>query len=412
MNEFPKNFFWGSSTSSYQIEGGNINDWSEWEKQNADRLAKEAELKFNFLALWPKIKDEAVNPSNYICGRACDHYNRFEDDLKLAQAFNHNAFRFSIEWSRVEPKKGCFDEKEIYHYTRVIDSLLAKGIEPFVTLWHWTIPLWVRDQGGWESKKTAEDFERFSRKIAESLGGKVNYWITLNEPELYANASYLKGSWPPQKRNIFAYFRVFNNLIRAHKLVYSLIKKSNPGAQIGIAKHNIYFEAYQNRIGNRIMKQLIDWWWNRRFLEKIKEESDFIGLNYYTYNLIDEGFGKNRNQIVSDMGWGLYPEGIYFALKELEKYGKPVIITENGLADRKDEHRGWFILEALKNILKAIEEGVDVRGYLHWSLLDNFEWDKGFWPRFGLVEVDYKTMERRIRPSARLYAKICRENKL
>jgi len=409
MQEFPKNFFWGASTASHQIEGGTLNDWSEWEKENAVRLAGEAELKFGYLESWPQIKGEAMNPSNYISGRACDFYNRFEEDLELAKSLNHNAFRFSIEWSRIEPERGKFDEKEIARYKRIVDSLRKKGMEPFVTLWHWTIPLWVRDQGGWESKKTADDFGEFSQKMAESFGGKVRFWITLNEPEIYSNASYLKGCWPPQKKNIFAYLKVFNNLAKAHKNVYDLIKKNDPQAQIGIAKHNIYFEAYQNKFGNRLMKKAADWWWNFRFLDKIKNKLDFIGLNYYFYSLIDEGFGKNRNQAVSDMGWELRPEGIRHALKELKNYNKPIIITENGLADRDDKHRSWFILE---NIQKAIAQGVDVRGYLHWSLLDNFEWDKGFWPRFGLVEVDYKTMERKIRPSARLYARICKENKI
>jgi beta-glucosidase len=412
MREFPKNFFWGASTSSHQIEGGNINDWSQWEAQSADRLAKESELKFSHLASWPQIRGEAMNSSNYISGQACDHYNRFEEDLEIARILNHNAFRFSIEWSRIEPRRGEFDEKEINHYVRVVDSLREKGMEPFVTLWHWTIPLWARDQGGWGNSRIIDDFSRFAQKISQSLAGKVKYWIILNEPEVYAGNSYLKGFWPPQKRNVFAYSKAFNNLAKAHKKVFDLIKKSDPEVQIGVAKHNIYFEAYQNRFGNRLMKRVIDWWWNFRFLDKIKDKLDFIGLNYYSHNLIDEGFGKNRNREVSDMGWELYPEGIYQVLKELNKYGKPIIITENGLADFNDEHRGWFILETLKNILKAIDKGIDVRGYLHWSLLDNFEWDKGFWPRFGLVEVDYKTMERKIRPSARLYARICKENGL
>lgn len=355
--KFPKGFYWGAATSAYQVEGG-IN--------NCD---------------WAKV---------YPAGRACDHYNRYEEDFDIAESLNHNTHRFSIEWSRIEPEEGKFDEKEIEHYQKVIDALRKRGIEPFVTLYHWTLPIWIRDIGGWENKKTIDYFARYCDEFTRLLKG-VQFWITLNEPEIFASHGYLKGVWPPQKKNFLSYLRVLGNLIKAHRKVYKIIKKNNSGAKIGIAKNNIYFEGWP--------LFFIDWWWNKYFLNKIRNYQDFIGLNYYFHRR----FPKNKNEVVSDLGWEIYPEGIYHVLKDLKKYNLPIYITENGLADAKDEKRGKFIKEHLYWIHKTIQEGVDVKGYLHWSLLDNFEWDKGFWPRFGLVEVDYKTMERKIRPSALEY---------
>lgn len=374
--KFPFGFYLGAATSAYQVEGGVKNDWSD------------AGEKFD-------------------AGKACDHYNRFEEDFDIAKSLGHNAHRFSIEWSRIEPEQGKFNEKEIEHYRKVIKALKNRGIEPFVTLWHWSLPLWLRDKGGVSSREFSKYFALYAEKIAQELGADVKFWITINEPEIYSTNSYLKGIWPPQKKNLICYLRVFKNLIKAHKKSYAVIKKIQPSAQIGIAKNNIYFDAGEKKFCS--LKILADWWWNFYFLNKIKNYQDFIGLNHYFHNRIKNGkFNQNENLKISDMGWELYPKAIYHVLKDLKKYNKPVYITENGLADAQDKNREWFIKESLKNVVKAINEGVDVRGYLYWSLLDNFEWDKGFWPRFGLVEVDYRTMERKIRPSALEYAKICR----
>lgn len=405
--KFPDGFLWGAATSAHQVEGNNHNDWTEWEKENAKRLSKESGKKY------PR--------ENYISGRACDHYNHYEEDFDLAKGMGHNAHRFSIEWSRIEPEEGKFNEKEIEHYRRVILALRERGLEPFATLWHWTMPVWFTNKGGFKKKKNIKYFVRFCERIVKEFfakgkstsGGKddVKFWITLNEPEIYAVNSYLKGVWPPQEKNFISYFLVMRNLIRAHQIVYEKLKKVSFDIQIGVAKNNIYFEAYQNKIGSRILKNFIDWWWNFYFLNRIKNRQDFIGINHYFHNRINNfKFNQNENKKISDMGWELYPEAIYYVLKSLKKYNKPVYIIENGLADAKDENREWFIKESLQNIHKAIAEGVDVKGYFHWSLLDNFEWDKGFWPRFGLVEIDYKTLERKPRHSSYVYAEIARSN--
>lgn len=405
--EFPKGFYWGAATSSHQVEGNNHNDWSEWEKKNAERLVKEAK---KYWQKWQQEKfPEMFDPQNYISGLACDHYNRFEEDFDIAKSLGHNAHRFSIEWSRIEPEEGKFNEKEVEHYREVIKSLRERNIEPFVTLWHWTNPLWIRDIGGWENKKTIEYFMRYVDKILLSLKN-VQFWIVLNEPEIFSSRPYLKGIWPPQKKSFVSYLKVLRNLIKAHKEAYKIIKKINPNAKVGIAKNNIYFEAAKNKLVNQTLKKFIDWWWNFFFLNQIKNEQDFIGLNHYFHNRINYGFNKNENKIISDIGWELYPQAIYCVLKDLKKYQKPIYITENGLADARDEKREKFIKEHLKWVHRAIEEGVNVRGYFYWSLLDNFEWDKGFWPRFGLMEVDYKTLKRKIRPSALVYKKIIEAN--
>ena len=405
--KFPDGFLWGSGTSAHQVEGHNHNDWTEWEKENAKRLAQHSKK------YWEKSQHlfpEMGLESNYISGCACDHYNRYEEDFDIAKSLGQNAYRFSIEWSRIEPEEGVFNEQAIEHYRQVIWALKKRGIEPFVTLWHWTLPYWIAKMGGWEKRKTIDYFLRYTEKIIEELGDDVKFWITLNEPEIFSGNCYLKGIRPPQKKNILSYLRVIKNLIKAHKSSYKIIKKINPNSRIGIAKNNIYFEAYKNRITNLFLKKFIDWWWNFYFLNKIKNQQDFIGLNYYFHNRINKGFNKNENKNTTDMGWEIYPEGIYHVLKNLKKYNLPIYIIENGIADAKDEKREKFIKDHLYWIHKAIKEGVDIKGYFYWSLLDNFEWDKGFWPRFGLVEIDYQTMNRKIRPSALEYKKIIEKN--
>ncbi|HBC58793.1 TPA: hypothetical protein DCZ14_00005, partial [Candidatus Azambacteria bacterium] len=203
---FPKGFFWGSATSAHQVEGNNVNDWSEPERQNAVRLAKEAK---KYWRKWQQDKfPEMFNPENYISGKACDHYNRFEEDFDVAKSLGHNAHRFSVEWSRIEPEEGQFNEKEIEHYKKVVKTLRERGIEPFVTLWHWTQPLWIRDIGGWENKKTIDYFVRYVEKLAASFGDGVKFWIVVNEPNIYAALGYIRGDQPPGVKNIFKAIKV------------------------------------------------------------------------------------------------------------------------------------------------------------------------------------------------------------
>jgi beta-glucosidase len=395
---FPSGFFWGCATSAHQIEGGLINDWSEWEKSQ-ERLAY--------------LNKNQLNPSDFISGTAANSYIENNADIACLKELNANAYRFSVDWSRIEPEEGKFNAEALEYYLQFIKKLRAHGIEPFVTLWHWPIPIWLKNKGGFASYDIAEYFKKFVAYTAKYLNEEVNFWITLNEPMVYSTMSYFNGEWPPQKKNPLTMWRVINNLIRAHNKAYDVLKSIDKNNKVGIAKNNAYFEAADNTFINKTLKALADWWINNRFLNKIKDHQDFIGLNYYFHNYVNYGFGKAYSyEKSSDIKWGLHPEGIYYVLKDLKKYHKPVYITENGLADNGDEQRAWYITEILKNVHRAISDGVDVKAYLHWSLIDNFEWSQGFIPRFGLYEVNYQTFERIARPSAQFYADICKNNRI
>lgn len=396
---FPKGFYWGAATASHQVEGNNHNDWSEWEKSES----RIEEIK-------SKGWDKKHGVDNYISGMGADHYNRYKEDFILAKELGHNATRLSIEWSRIEPKEGKFNEKEIQHYKDVIKTLRKLGVEPFITLWHWPIPLWMKEKGGWESSEMPKYFVNYARKVVKALGKDVKFWITLNEPDVNSSISYLLGVWPPQKKSVVAWRRVFSNLTKAHIETYKEIKKINPKAQVGIAKNNTYFDIKGNSFINKLIKSIVQYFTNDIWLNKIKEYQDFIGLNHYFHSRVYYGVNKNENKIVSDMGFEIFPTSLYHTLIDLKKYNKPIYITENGLADGKDRMRPWYIYTMIKEVHKAITDGVDVRGYLHWSLMDNFEWAEGYWPRFGLIEIDYKTLERKPRKSAYLYREICIHN--
>ena len=404
--KFPKNFLWGAATSAHQVEGENRNDWSEWEKKNAPRLALLARGKQ--WQDWQKERfPEMFDKKNYISGIACDHYHKFKEDFDLAKSLGHNAHRFSIEWSRIEPEEGKFNEKEIEHYKQVILALRERGIEPFVTLWHWTIPIWLAKKGGWFNKDAPKYFERYVEKIITSCDN-VNFWITLNEPMVFISYGWM-GLRPPKINGFLQAFKIFRNLVLAHKKAYKIINKHGNQYQVGIAKHNKSFITGDNKLHNKIFTKISKFLWNDCFLWKIKNYQDFVGLNYYNCDMIKFSWKDTRK--------GFYnlhnsPEGFYYVLIDLKKYKKPIYVLENGINDSTDKNRLEFIKSHITFLGKAIEQGVNIKGYFHWSLLDNFEWENGFEPRFGLVEVDYKTMERKIRKSAYAYAKICKTNEL
>ncbi len=376
---FPKNFLWGSATSSYQVEGGIDNcDWSD----------------------------------KFPAGKACDHYNQYESDFDLIKELNQNAYRFSLEWSRIEKKEGEFDQKEIEHYRNFLKSLKKRGIKTMVTLHHFTSPIWFSEKGGWASSKSPFYFNRFAEKMVKEYGDLVDLWITINEPLIYCSKSFLKGDWPPFKKNIFSFRKALKNQILAHKEVYNNFHKIKNEIKVGIAKNNQFFEPYNKKsILDKFVCFLGDYFWNEYFLSKVENYLDFIGLNYYFYNKIKFPYIlKNENKLTSDLGWEIFAEGIYHVLLDVGEYNLPIYITENGLADKDDKNREFFIKSHLTWISKAIEEGANIKGYFHWSLLDNFEWDKGFDPRFGLIEIDYSNLYRKIRPSAFSYSKICQNN--
>jgi len=407
IKKFPEGFLFGAATSSHQVEGGCVNDWSLWEKANAGRLSAES-VRYSSLPSWGSIRENALSPENYISGRASDHFNRYEEDFDLTGRIGLNAYRFSIEWSRVEPEEGLWDEEGLDHYRRVIKALRERGIEPFVTIWHWTLPLWLSRSGGIFRRDFPLLFARFAAKVAHSLGSDVRYYIPINEPEIYALNSCMLGIWPPQRKGVLSYMRAMRSLVKSHRLACIAIKQVNPEALTGTACNISYFEP--GSFANRPLAWCADRFWNRRFISLTLKQNDFIGINYYFHNRVHYGFNRNSGERVSDMGWELFPQGIEKVIMDMTRYGLPLFITESGLADARDIQRPWYLEETLRSILRSIDKGADVRGYLHWSLLDNFEWDKGFWPHFGLIEIDRETMERRMRSlSCETYGRIIRE---
>lgn len=378
--DFPKGFLWGSATASYQVEGGILNcDWA-------------------VAAL-----DGKVPPA----GIACGHYDRYEKDYDTARLLGQNAHRFSIEWARVEPQEGIFDKREIEHYRAVLKALRSRSLEPFVTLWHFTLPQWFAASGGWRRPDAAKIFARYCRFVIEQLGGEAHFWMTMNEPMIWSSSGYFAGQWPPFEKNIFAYLGVIRALIRGHILAYREMKAVAPDISIGFAKNNISFES-DGKIWNRFAASFMRWFWNRRFLNRTSSYFDFIGLNHY----IHRRFGRGPFYRKTEMNWDIFPEAFYQVLMELGRYNKTVYVTENGIADKNDEERAEYIRSYLKALHRTIENGIDVRGYFYWSLLDNFEWAYGFEKCFGLIEVNSKTLERKIRPSAFVYKAICEKNVL
>jgi beta-glucosidase len=407
---FPKDFMWGASTAAHQVEGDNHNQWSVWEQANAHRLAKTAKHRLSWLPTWKKNQKQAEDPKNYISGNAIDHYNLYEKDFELAKKLNFNAFRFTVEWSRIEPKRGQWSQEGIDHYKKYIASMRAKGLEPVLNIWHWTVPVWFAQAGGFEKKSNLYYFERFVHKVAKELTSDVHYVITLNEPNVYASFSYLTGEWPPQKKSPLLMFRVYRNLARTHRNSYYILKHEKASLQIGVAAQLANIQAKRaHSFLDELLTQWMRYAWNWWFLRRIRREQDFIGLNYYFSDYYRFGIpAKKDNPRLpqNDLGWYMEPEGIYpLMLRIWSHYKKPIMITENGVADEQDQYRRWWIEETIVAMERALSEGVKIVGYFHWSLLDNFEWAYGWWPKFGLVEVDRKTMKRTLRPSAKWFAR-------
>ncbi|HEY3315648.1 MAG TPA: family 1 glycosylhydrolase [Bacillota bacterium] len=428
---FPPGFYWGTATSSHQIEGHNTNnDWWDWEQQpgnikNGDRS-----------------------------GAADDAWNRYVADFDQLKELNQNAYRFSVEWSRVEPTEGQFDRAALDRYLDMIRQLRKRGIEPFLTLHHFTNPKWIAARGSWENEQTPAAFEGYVKAVVEHLGTEApRHWITLNEPMVLITMGYVLGVWLPKRRDFGQAGRVFLNLLEAHKRAYKVIKAAHPEARVGLAHSMSPFQAYPgidpetgaergswlNRTAARLVSATFNWPFlealrtgreyilafgvNRRDPELVGTQ-DFIGLNYYTRGIIR--FNPLRPIVTlapqppapgvetTTMRNEVYPQGIHQCLTELWKRFKPmpIFITENGVAVVEDEQRSRYILSHLAQARRAMDAGVDVRGFFYWSSTDNFEWSEGYTQRFGLIHVDFATQARTVRPSGRLYGQIAKENKL
>lgn len=417
--KFPENFFWGSATSSHQVEGDNFNnDWWEWE-------------------------ESGHTPSS---GKACDHYNLFEEDFTIAKDLSHNMHRFSLEWSRLEKEEGVWDKFEWNHYSEVINTLINLNIKPMVTLNHFTVPQWLSHIGSWKNPDSVGYFTRFAVKAMEEFGDRVEYWITINEPIVLAFQGYVLGIWPPYEDRMESSLMVIKHMLKAHSEAYKRMYETAATGynmkkpRIGLAKAVTAFHPFSpHSFRDRTCTFLRSNFYNHSFVKSIikgkidfpaldpeplavKNGVDFIGLNYYSRHFIkyvkpfwhnwygDQADSRERKDFgeTNSLGWEIYPKGLYEVVKSFSRYGLPIIITENGTCTEDDSVRQKFIKSHLSYLLKAIKEGCPVEGYLYWSLLDNFEWAEGYKPRFGLVHVDYETQERTVKPSAKYLSQVIR----
>lgn len=409
----PPGFLLGTSTAAHQVEGGNTNDWSLWEQGR-------------FPDGRPHIKDETVS------GEATDSWNRFEEDVRLMERLGANAYRFSVEWSRLEPSPGAWNEEAMERYRQWAQALRARGITPLVTLYHFTLPPWVAERGGWEDPATLEAFEAYAARVAEALGGEVDLWCTVNEPNVYAVQGYLDGIWPPGKQDTQAMAQVLAHLIEAHARAARQLRERDTvdadgdghATRIGLAHHVRVFQPATGSTADTAVAALTDAFFNEsvpealrtgrirlsvpgqvsidREVADLRGSIDYFGLNYYTRDYVRQDFTEPslarqyvpRGKETSDLGWELYPEGLYLFLQRYAAFGLPLIVTENGMADRSGERRPFFLQSHLYAVEQAVADGVDVRGYFHWSLLDNFEWAEGYEPQFGLFTVDRDNPEK------------------
>lgn len=419
---FPKNFLWGTATSSHQVEGGlTNNDW------------------------WLAEQTGGYIYQNQVAGQACDWWNQAEADFDRMADMNQNTHRLSIEWSRIEPRPGVWDESALARYREMLIGLRQRGIEPMVTLHHFTNPLWMAEQGGWENENVVVWFERYTRKVMSALGDLATLWCTINEPNVMISQAYGLGRWPPGKKDINAMLRVTLNLVRAHAAAYWAIHEASPDAQVGVATHIMSWRPRRPWMPLDILAtNLIAQVFHFLLLDVVtfgimrvpgKRSSrvpeaartlDWLGVNYYQRYRI--GFNPasaatffldlcTKAGALKGPGlWGeIHPKGIFDTLRTMwNHYRLPIFITENGIPDATDEQRPEFIVTHLYHLWQAIQRKVPVMGYYFWSLVDNFEWTEGYDPRFrfGLIAVDHETQERQMRPSGLLYSAICQDNGL
>ena len=395
--EFPAGFLWGTAISSYQTEGNNTNsDWWQWEQKG-------------------KTKDKS--------GMACDYWNRWKSDHELLSQLGVNAFRLSLEWSRIEPEEGKFSEEAIEHYREILQDLKRRNIKTIVTLCHWTSPIWFANKYGWHKSKAVGVFLNYTRGCTQKLGNLIDIYVIFNEPMVPLGEGYLAGNFPPGYRNPWKFWRAVNNIAKAYKESYQLIHKLKSQASVGISYlYNWYELDSKSKFVEKIADK-ISWYFRIGYLaRKIKNYQDYFGLDYYRLgkikydpqNSMHLGFRIKEDE-KNVMKWIAYPEGIYKALKEAwRKYKLPIYVMENGMPDDiglEDLQRIDFIKKHLRYVQQAMQEGIDVRGYNYWSLMDNYEWGT-FHFRFGLAEIDYRTLARRPRKSFYAYKEIIKNNGL
>lgn len=414
---FPRGFLWGSATAAHQVEGQNTNNnWWAWEQQPGRII------------------------HGHKSGLACDWWGgRWRDDFDRAAETYQNAHRFSVEWSRIQPAADRWDESALDFYRGMLQGLAERGMTPMVTLHHFSDPLWLTELGGWEYVGVAELFARFVEKTVDALGEYVNLWITINEPNVLLASGYFMGVFPPGKQDLGLAMKVAENLAKAHAMAYHSIHRLQVQARVGIALNYRSFvpsrswsppdrwaAAMQGALFNEMFPvafqtgrlRLPVWY---KSIPQAKGTQDFLGINYYSrdqisFNILKPGelFAKRfylPDAELSPTGFiSNVPEGMYEAIKWGSKFKIPMIITENGVEDAEDKLRPRYLIQHLYQVWRAINFNLPVKGYFHWSLVDNFEWERGWTQRFGLWELDIETQARHKRPSVDLYSEICRTN--
>ena len=406
---FPTGFLWGAATAAHQNEGNNTNnDFWQWEH------------------LPGKTADGSTS------GLACDWWDagrkRAEADFERAAEMGLNTLRLSVEWSRIEPQPGRWDEAAIERYRVMLTHLRGLGLAPMVTLHHFTNPLWLAERGGWLADDVVLRFRRYADYVAQQLGDLCDMWCTLNEPMVYAYQSHLTGEWSPGERSLWRTLRVASAMAKAHVAAREAIHTRWPDARVGVVKHLPILDAANPRLLDRLAAGAQDRLFNGRFFNaayrhNANPNDDFVGLNYYgRYRIAFDLrrpftlFGRNvipPDAEMWDSPWPdreVYPHGLYRAIRRAAAFGKPIYITENGLADADDVRRPRFLLTHLAAVHRAIRDGFDVRGYYHWTLVDNYEWAEGWTTRFGLIALEPETQRRTPRRSAALYRAIARAN--
>ena len=397
---FPEDFRWGTATAAHQVEGNLVNNWTVHEAA------------------------KGLEPS----GEACDHWRRWKEDFQLLSNLGLDSYRFSVAWSRLEPKENVWNHEAMDVYSAMVDDLLARGIRPVVTLHHFSHPDWWEAKGGFADEANLPAFVSFCERVFEVLSDRVSVWVTINEPTVFSTMGYTLGMFPPGRRSVPMTLRVMRNLLRAHAKVYRRLKTLNPEVQIGVAKNVTLFDP-KNRWSpiDWPLARLMEWFWNgawrsgmqngRMFFKDIPEAKgtlDFVGLNYYTHVLVGPAsvsllkmkFPKRRQEVATEFGYPMYAEGLRRAIEFLAPLNVPIEITENGVADAEDTLRTEHLRRHLWVLSNAVKDGHDVRSYHHWSLMDNFEWAEGYSMRFGLHRVDFESQERTLRPSGEVYKAI------
>ena len=386
---FPDGFTWGTATAAHQIEGGNTNnDW--WAFEHAPDSG-------------------CAEPS----GDACDSWDRWEEDADLVAGLGFDNYRYSVEWSRIEPADGEISRAALAHYRRQCIGLRARGVEPIVTFHHFTTPRWLTQQGGWETGVAVERFGRFCALVAEALGDVMARACTINEPNIVATMGWHAGMFPPGKQDVDLARSVAVHLCDAHRLAVEAIRTAAPGVPVGLT---LSMTDYQPAPGGEQKLESIRHHAEDVFLDATKGD-DFVGVQTYTRMLIGpNGWSGYEDGVpVLDMGYEFYPASLGNCLRRAWDYTKgsvPLIVTENGIGTKDDGQRIDYVRQALSGVLDTIAEGIDVRGYTYWSLLDNFEWAFGYQPQFGLVGVDRETFLRTAKPSAAWLAAVAAANAL